>query len=359
MCHIINECLQVAIGLSKPNKENTDDDNDNDNNGNVNKICFNFCKRNIGKKNWESKRVTWEKRSIKQQFKMCLFAKKRWKWDGDWTNLKESSLTVSLSLHSFYMVFSFGFDKSFFYDVIKQCFATFFGCSAATLYRLFYYDTWSTQTAFSLWIDNIFLLSLSVPSFSLSRFVFYFILLFCYFVFVVVVIISASTHKITQQMPELLYFPPMLIDHVNVWCAFARLDKCLITTFITPPIKKISSFDKTMRRNVHQIEVKKLWTTSVVAFSLLGKLRKASFLRGIKWRKESWAFLWKKNKVCQGDFWSQVSLIHKLFSFKILSMAWTKMLLSTLKVRQRIIINFLFIRFEYSAISKRRTWQIL
>lgn len=46
MSRFINECLQVANGLSEPNKENTDDDND----GNVNKICFNSSQKKWKKK---------------------------------------------------------------------------------------------------------------------------------------------------------------------------------------------------------------------------------------------------------------------------------------------------------------------
>lgn len=143
------------------------------------------------------------------------------------------------------MVFSFGFDKSFmtslnnvsprFWMLLHCCFAQFF---------YIFYDTWKHTNCIFYWsIDNIFSLSLLLSASSISFFP------------VVVIIISASIHKITQQMFELLYFPPMFIDHVMcVMCCCEVRREMPDYNFHYPAKKKmfILRQNDAQKKNLHQ-----------------------------------------------------------------------------------------------------------
>lgn len=151
-----------------------------------------------------------------------------------------------------------------FYDVIKQCFTTFLDATSLLFRSLFLHILWHMEAHelhFYWWIDNIFSLSLLLSASS--------ILFFSMFFLVIVIINSAGIHKITL---ELLLFSTNVHWSRHVWCAVARLDeKCLITTFITPPKKKKKLFilrqNDAQKKNLHQKRELSSTSISTASFS--------------------------------------------------------------------------------------------
>lgn len=170
-----------------------------------------------------------------------------------------------------------------------------FGCSAA--YRLLYDTQWSIRTAISPWIDNVSSLcvSQSHSPFPLFHYDFFFDGV------AVVIIISASVHKITQKMPAPLYSLPMFIDHINVWCADARLDECLITVFVTPLEKKVHPSRRRCAETHTNYKGRSFESTSNAIQKLLmawhaGTLSKLHFESVLSGGKKCQSlFLWKKS----------------------------------------------------------------
>lgn len=127
---------------------------------------------------WERERermsVRWD---MTYKAAMYLFAESETKHRNNFQ--KKSSLILSIG---FYMVFSFGIDKKF-YDVIKQCFATFLDALLLhSIVSLFLWHMKHTNCAFSLWIDNIFTLSLpSASSFFIRCYCWFCCCCCCYF----------------------------------------------------------------------------------------------------------------------------------------------------------------------------------